>query len=186
MIKSMFLYDDVKYLADNYKVMVNQKWLYVSRAKLFRKQSENVVNETLNLINSIYLPSEVEIKQNTFYVLTIEKIKNILKLTNTKDILLACSTLDSSNDTLFNDIYNSLNIIVNDQELNYFLNNNIFISANTYISKQDEEYYKKEAYQLLQMKIDKYFDIQRKILDNLEVGMYNKMPNLRRNKNEEN
>ena len=186
MIKSIFDYDDVKYLSDNYKVMVSQKWLCVSRAILYRKESDNGVKEILNLINFNYLPNEVEIKQKEYFVLTIEEINNILKLTNTENILECCSTLDINSDILFNDIYISLINVVNDQKLNDFLKTNNLNSSYSYIDKQDDKYHKKEAYQLLQMSIDKYFDMQRKILENLEIVIYNKMPNLRRKKNEEN
>ena len=186
MLKSVYDYNDVMYLPEEYKLMVNQKWLCVSRAQLYNKIDNEKVNDLLNIINYSYLPNSVEIAKEVYFVLSLKEIKYILSFVDNREMLKCISLLDSCVEVLNNDVYESLTKHVNDFKLNYYLKCNDFNAAYKLIDSQEDNYPKREAYNLLDMRITQYFTVQRTALDNLEIGIYNKMPNLRRKKNEEN
>lgn len=186
MLKSVYDYNDVMYLPEEYKLMVNQKWLCVSRAQLYNKIDNEKVNDLLNIINYSYLPNSVEVAKEVYFVLSLKEIKYILSFVDNREMLKCISLLDSCVEVLNNDVYESLTKRVNDFKLNYYLKCNDFNAAYKLIDSQEDNYPKREAYNLLDMRINQYFTVQRTALDNLEIGIYNKMPNLRRKKNEEN
>ena len=184
MHKSVYDYNDVMYLPEDYKLMVNQKWLCVSRAQLYKKIENEKVNDLLNIINYSYLSNPVNVDKRVYFVLFLKEINYILSFVDNREILECISPLDSCVEVLNNDIYESLSKHVNDSILNNYLKYNVFLAAYNWIESQEDNYPKREAYTLLDMRINQYFTVQRTALDNQEMGMYTCMPNLRRKKND--